>query len=101
MEREDHVKESNLFVFEVNDDPIKDDDVNPYWHIFANNFTCDMAGSLPGDGKCYTNVEDVNDRVVMNSDPTKLAYDNLIPYSDNWTIDFISKPVDDKQTDDK
>ena len=57
-------KEFNLFVFEVNDDPIKDDDVNPDWHIFAgDNFTCDMAGSLPGDGKCYTNVEDVNTRI--------------------------------------
>jgi len=94
-----------LFVFEVNDDPIKDDDVNPDWHIFAgDNFTCDMAGSLPGDGKCYTNVEDVNDRgFVMSSDPSKVeAYDNLTgPYSDNWSIDFVSKPVDDKQTDDR
>jgi len=98
-------KNINLFVFEVNDDPIKDDDVNTNWHIFAgDNFTCDMAGSLPGDGKCYTNVEDVNDRgFVMNSDPSKVeAYDNLTgPYSDNWSIDFVSKPVDDKQTDNK
>ncbi len=98
-------KNIDLFVFEVNDDPIKDDDVNSDWHIFAgDNFTCDMAGSLPGDGKCYTNVEDVNDRgFVMNSDPSKVeAYDNLTgPYSDNWSIDFVSKPVDDKQTDDR
>jgi hypothetical protein len=98
-------KNIDLFIFEVNDDPIKDDDVNPDWHIFAgDNFTCNMAGSLPGDGKCYTNVEDVNDRgFVMNSDPSKVeAYDNLTgPYSDNWSINFVSKPVDDKQTDDR